>query len=129
VPDFERRTTIGLDADTVFERLSEPAQLPLWLVGVTLDEAIAVDGDPGRQDEGEARPTAAPARFVADRTARRVEWSSPSGDYSGELQVEPLLAGMSAITARLRTTGPVDPGAAESALEAALKRLQRVLTD
>jgi hypothetical protein len=128
MPDFERRVTIALDADTVFERLAEPAQLPLWLVGITRDEAIAVDGDPALQDEGEAKATAPEARFLADRKARRIEWSAPSGEYSGELEVEPMLAGMSAVVVRLHTRDAVDPASAAEALDSATKGIQRRLT-
>ena len=126
--EIERRVTVALDADTVFERLAEPAMLPAWLVGVTQDDAIAVDGDPALQDEGEAKPTAPPASFLADRPARRIEWASPSGDYAGSLEVQPMPAGMSAIAVRLRTREDVDKAAGERALDAALKTLQRRLS-
>jgi hypothetical protein len=125
--DFERRATIALDAETAFERLAEPAQLPLWLVGITLDDAVAVDGDPNLQDEGEAKPTAPAAPFVADRKARRVEWAAPSGAFSGVLEVQPMLAAMSAVVVRVHTRDAVDAKAAEAALDAAMKTLQRSL--
>jgi hypothetical protein len=128
MPDFERRITVALDADEAFDRLADPAQLPRWLVGVTLDEALAVDGDPALQDEGEAKATAPEARFLADRKARRIEWSAPSGDYSGELEFRPMLAGMSAIVVSLHTRDAVDPATAEQALEDGTKNLQRALS-
>jgi hypothetical protein len=129
MPVFERRATVALDAEAAFDRLADPAQLPIWLVGVQMVESIAVDGDPNRQDEGEAKPTAPAAQFLADRKARRIEWTAPSGEYSGQLEVQPMMAGMSAIVVRLHTRDPVDARAAEQALEAAMKGLQRRLAD
>ena len=128
MPDIERRVTVALDADAAFDRLAEPAQLPLWLVGIRFDDAIAVDGDPNQQDEGEAAPTAPAARFLADRRTRRIEWAAPSGEYSGTLEIQRMLPGMSAVTIRLTTRDDVDPSAADRALDAALKHLQRRLT-
>jgi hypothetical protein len=129
MPDFERRITVALSAETAFDRLAEPSQLPLWLVGIALEDAVAVDGDPALQDQGEAAPTAPAARFVADRKAHRVEWSAPSGDYVGELEVQAMLPGMSAVVVRLHVREAVDLAAAEAALDAAMKGLQRHLGD
>ena len=64
---------------------------------------------------------------MADREARRIEWASPSGDYAGELEVQRMLPGMSAIVVRLHPREAVDTRAAEEALDAALKSLQRFL--
>lgn len=130
MPDFERRTTLALDADAAFELLAEPAKLPLWLIGVSLEESVAVDGDPDHQDEGEGEAGAAApaASFVADRHSRRIEWAAPSGAYSATLEVQPMMAGMSAITVRLETGDPVDATAARAALDDMVKRLQRALT-
>jgi hypothetical protein len=128
MPDFERRVTVGLDADAAFDLLAEPARLPLWLVGVRLDDSIAVDGDPARQEVGDGAPQAPPARFVVDRHARRVEWAAPGDEYSATLEVKPMLAGMSAVTVRLHARDAVDVPRAEQALDAAVKALGRRLT-
>jgi hypothetical protein len=128
MPEFERRITVGLDADSAFDRLAEPAQLPNWLVGISLDESIAVDGDPNLQDQGEAAPVAPSAQFRPDRVARTIEWASPSGDYAGTLEVKPMLAGMCSVTVRLQTRDPVKAAAADDAFDGLVKKLQRRLT-
>jgi len=128
MPDFERRATVGVDADTAFDLLAEPAHLPDWVVGITLDDAIAVEGDPQLQDEAEARPEAPLAHFLADRPARRVEWGLPGGDYSGTAEVQPLMARLSTIIIRLHTREAADPAAVGRALDQSMKLLQRRLT-
>jgi hypothetical protein len=126
--DFERRATVGVDADAAFDFLADPGRLPTWVVGMTLDDAIAIEGDPKLQDEGEARPEAPEARFFPDRAARRVEWGLPGGEYAGEVQVQPMMAGMSTVTIRLHLPDNGDAAAIDKALDQTVKNLQRQLS-
>jgi hypothetical protein len=127
VPDLERRITVALNADTAFDNVAEPARLPDWVPWVTLEQAIAVDGNPELQDQGEALPTAPPAGFQVDRHARRVNWSSPSGEYAATLEIQPMMAGMSSLTIRVQAPETAASGELAQALDALVRTLQRRL--
>ncbi len=126
--DFERKVTVGVDAETAFNFLADPARLPLWVVGMRLEDAIAVDGDPSQQSEGEGAPTAPEATFLPDRKARVVSWSLPGRDYEGSAEVRPLLATMTTIVIRLHLPHGVDSRAVDAALDQTVKNLQRQIS-
>ena len=126
--DFERRATVGVGADAAFEFLAEPAHLPAYVVGITLVEASAIDGDPNAEPEAGAPEPAPQAHFLADRKARRVEWGLPGSDYSGSAEVTSLMASMSTVTIRLHTRDGADSAAVNKALDQTVKNLQRQIT-
>lgn len=128
MPDFERKVTVGVDAETAFNFLADPGRLPAWVVGLRLEDAIAVEGDPTQQAEGEGAPAAPEARFLPDRGARTVSWSLPGRDYAGSAEVKPLLATMTTIIVRLHLPEGVDARAVDAALDQTVKNLQRQIT-
>lgn len=128
MPDFEKRVTVAVDAETAFNFLADPGRLPVWVVGMRLEDAVAVEGDPALQDEGEAHTDAPEARFLPNRAARTVEWGIPGGEYSGSATVGTLMASMSTVTVRLHLPDGADQKAVEAALDQSVKNLQRQIT-
>lgn len=128
MPDFERKVTVGVDAETAFNFLADPGRLPAWVVGMRLEDAIAVDGDPSQQAEGDGAPTAPEATFLPDRHTRTVSWSLPGREYAGSAEVKPLLATMTTIVIRLHLPDGADQKAVDQALDQTAKNLQRQVT-
>lgn len=128
MPDFERRITVAVSADTAFELLADASRLPEYVAGLRLEDAVAVDGDPTADVSDEAGPPFPEARFHPDRPRRRVEWELPGSSYRGSAEVAQLLPAVSTVTIRLHTEHPADAAAVERALEETGRNLQRLLT-
>ncbi len=128
MPDFEKRVTVAVDAETAFNFISDPGRLPVWVVGMRLEDAIAIEGDPALQEAPEAAALAPEARFFPDRGTRTVEWGLPGGEYSGSATVGSLMPSMSTVTVRLHLPEGVDQKAVETALDLSVKNLQRQIT-
>jgi hypothetical protein len=125
--EFERSTTVGVDADKAFAFLSDPVRLPEYVGTMTLIESTAIDGAPGAEVEP-ADPVEQGARFFADRNTRRLEWGRPDGDYEGSIVVAPGTRSTSQVTIRLRTRADADAAAIERMLEDTLRLLRRHLS-
>ena len=126
--DFERRTTVWVGPDEAFEFFANPANLPLYVPTVQLEEAIAVDGDPDAEPDAEAGSTGELARFLPDRKARRVEWGVPGGDYGGSIEVAQGTASSSDVTIRIHTRDDVDGEQVKQMIEQVVRTLGRRLS-
>ena len=71
--DFERKTTVWVGVEDAFDFFADPANMPLYVPTVTLEEAIAVDGDPESEPDAEAGAVGPQATFVPDRNEHRVQ--------------------------------------------------------
>lgn len=86
--EHEHTQHVAAAPDQVFGALADVANLPRYVPQVTSAEPL--DGDKvrvraryeGHTQEGEAW-------FRSDKSARRIEWGSPGGDYHGWIQVDP----------------------------------------
>lgn len=129
--DFERTTAVGVPADAALDFFAEPANLPLYVTTVTLEEATAIDGDPDAEPEDGAPPVPAEAanapRFLVDRRERRVEWGS-GASYSGSITVKPSTPSMSDVTIRLHTRDDADPDKVRTVIEQTVRNIQRRLS-
>jgi hypothetical protein len=126
--EFERRTTVWVGPDEAFEFFADPANLPLYVPTVQLEEAIAVDGDPSAEPDREAGAAAGEARFVPDRAARRVEWGIPGEAYGGSIEIAPGTASSSDVTIRLHTRDDVDEEQVRQMIEQVVRTIGRHLS-
>jgi hypothetical protein len=126
--DFERSTTVGVGADAAFAYLADPVRLTAYLPIVTLVDSTAVEGEGEDEAEVRARDGAAEAGFLADATARRIEWGRPGETYGGSMDVLPGTTSTSQVTIRLRTRDDVDPAAIEGVLDQVVRNLRRLLS-
>ena len=84
---YERTVTVGVDADSAFRFLSDPANLPRYVATMVQAEPagsgrmhVAADVE-GRHEESDAR-------FHTDAASRRMEWSGrEERGYRGWLEV------------------------------------------
>ena len=125
--DFERKTTVWVGVEDAFEFFADPANLPLYVPTVTLEEAIAVDGDPEAEPDAEAGSTGPQATFVPDRAEHRITWSLPGDDYAGSIEIRQGTPSSSDLTIRLHTRDDVDRATVEAFVEEAARNLRRVL--
>ncbi len=128
--DFERSTTVGVGADSAFAFFADPQHLPEYVTTMRLEETTVVDGDleAGAEAETHARNHAGEARFFADRTARRVEWGLPGGDYAGSITVAAGTASTSAVTIRLHIGDDAATAEVDKALDQAVRNIGRLLS-
>ncbi len=126
--DFERRTTVWVGPDEAFEFFADPANLPLYVPTVRLEEAIAVDGDPDAEPDPEVGSTGDQARFVPDRRERRIEWGLPGDDYGGSIEVVKGTASSSDVTIRLHTRDDVDAEQVKQMIEQVVRTVGRHLS-
>ncbi|HEY3334045.1 MAG TPA: hypothetical protein VGK16_02320 [Candidatus Limnocylindrales bacterium] len=126
--DFERKTTVWVGVEDAFDFFADPANLPLYVPNVTLEEAIAVDGDPEAAPDDEAGSTGPQAVFVPDRNEHRIAWSMPGDDYGGSIEVRPGTAGSSDLTIRLHTRDDVDGERVRQMIEQVVRTLGRHLS-
>lgn len=126
--DFERRTTVWVGPDEAFEFFADPANLPLYVPTVKLEEAIAVDGDPSAEPDAEAGTSGELARFLPDRKARRVEWGLPGDAYGGSIEISPGTASSSDVTIRLHTRDDVDGDQVRQMIEQVVRTVGRHLS-
>lgn len=128
--DFERSTTVGVGADRAFAFFADPQRLPDYVTTMRLEDTTVVDGDPAARSEAEThgRHHASEARFFADRTARRVEWGLPGGDYAGSITVSAGTASTSGVTIRLHIRDDAGTAEVEKALDQAVRNIQRLLS-
>jgi|tagenome__1003787_1003787.scaffolds.fasta_scaffold20813296_1 hypothetical protein len=126
--DFERRTTVWVGVEEAFDFFADPANLPLYVPTVTLEEAIAVDGDPAAEPDAEAGTAGPEATFLPDRHAHRVTWSLPGGGYEGSIEVKQGTASSSDVTIRLHTGDDVDDEQVKAMIEQVVRTLGRRLS-
>ncbi len=126
--DFERRTTVWVGPDEAFEFFADPANLPLYVPNVKLEEAIAVDGDPDAAPDAEAGSTGPQARFLPDRGNHRVEWGLPGDTYGGSIEIRQGTPSSSDLTIRLHTGDDVDADQVRQMLEQVARTLGRLLS-
>ncbi|MHB8891817.1 MAG: SRPBCC family protein [Candidatus Limnocylindrales bacterium] len=128
--DFERSTTVGVGADTAFAFFADPGRLPEYVTTMRLEETTAVDGDPDAQPEADAkglRPVSE-ARFLANRAARRVEWSLPGSDYAGSITVTAGTKSTSGVTIRLHIRDDAGTAEMDTVLDQTVRNIQRLLS-
>jgi hypothetical protein len=126
--DFERRTTVWVGPDEAFEFFADPANLPLYVPTVRLEEAIAVDGDPAAEPDAEAGSAGELAHFLPDRKARRVEWGLPGDAYGGSIEVAQGTPSSSDVTIRIRTRDDVDEAEVKQMIEQVVRTIGRHLS-
>ena len=126
--DFERRTTVGVGADAAFTFLADPSHASDYVSPMTLDDSIAVDGDPDAPDEPDAGERFSEARFLADVGSRTVEWGMPGEDYEGSFTVTPGTASTCQVTIRLHVRDDADAAAVERVLAESVRSIGRLLS-
>jgi hypothetical protein len=126
--DFERRTTVWVGVEEAFDFFADPANLPLYVPTVRLEEAVAVDGDPEAAPDPELGSAGAQARFVPDRKAHRIEWGIAGEDYGGSIEVVPGTASSSDVTIRLHTRDDVDEAEVRQMIEQVVRTIGRHLS-
>ena len=126
--DFERRTTVWVGVEEAFDFFADPANLPLYVPTVRLEEAVAVDGDPDADEDAEAGAASPLATFLPDRAAHRVSWGLAGADYGGSIEVAKGTASSSDVTIRLHTSDDVDGEQVRQMLEQVARTLGRHLS-
>jgi hypothetical protein len=126
--DFERRTTVWVTPEVAFDFFADPANLPLYVPTVTLEEAIAVDGDPGAEPDAEAGSAGPQARFLPDRKAQRIEWGLADDGYGGSIEIRQGTPSSSDVTIRLHTRDDVDRAQVEQMIEQVVRTVGRHLS-
>ena len=126
--DFERRTTVWVSPDQAFEFFADPANLPLYVPTVKLEEAIAVDGDPEAEPDTEAGSAGPQARFLPDRKARRIDWGLAADGYGGSIEIKQGTPSSSDLTIRLHTREDVDRAQVEQMIEQVVRTVGRHLS-
>jgi hypothetical protein len=126
--DFERRTTVWVGVEEAFAFFADPANLPLYVPTVRLEEAVAVDGDPEASPDPELGSADPQARFVPDRKAHRIEWGIEGEDYGGSIEVAPGTASSSDLVIRLHTRDDVDEAEVRQMSEQVVRSLGRHLS-
>jgi hypothetical protein len=126
--DYERSTMVNNVApDAAFDYLSNPANMPSYIVGMTRavpsGDGLNVSADvAGRgTEQGEAA-------FRADAGSRKLEWSRAGHDYRGELQVADA-GGGSKITIKVHTHDDSDAEQTELSLQQTLANIQMALSE
>jgi len=128
VADYERTTTVGVGADAAFAFLSDPSRASEYVSPMTLDDSIAVDGDPAAVDDAEVGERFAEARFLADAATRTIEWGMPGDEYQGSFTVIPGTASTCQVKIRLHVRDEADATAVEKVLRDSVRSLQRLLS-
>jgi hypothetical protein len=123
--DFERRTAVWVTVEEAFAFFAEPANLPLYVPAMTLDESIAVEGDPGADPDADAGPARAEARFVPDRANHRIEWGTPSGDYRGSIELSQGSPNSTDVRIRLTVRDDADAAKVQQLLDQAASNIVR----
>ncbi|HET7828567.1 MAG TPA: hypothetical protein VFL03_03325 [Candidatus Limnocylindrales bacterium] len=126
--DFERRTTVWVGVEEAFDFFADPANLPLYVPTVRLEEAVAVDGDPDAEPDPELGKAGPEARFVPDRKNHRVEWGIAGEDYGGSIEIAPGTASSSDVVIRLRTRDDVDEAEVRQMIEQVVRTVGRHLS-
>ena len=126
--DFERKTTVWVGVEEAFEFFADPANMPLYVPTVKLEEAIAVDGDPEAEPDAEAGATGPQATFLPDRHAHRIEWGLPGDEYRGSIDVKQGTPSSSDLTIRLHTRDDVDQDQVKGMIEQVVRTLGRQLS-
>lgn len=126
--EFERRTTVWVGVEEAFDFFADPANLPLYVPTVRLEEAVAVDGDPEAEPDPELGATEPQAHFLPDRKAHRVEWGLPGGAYGGSIEVKQGTPSSSDVTIRLHTRDDVDGEQVKQMIEQVVRTLGRHLS-
>jgi hypothetical protein len=126
--DFERSTTVGVDADRAFAFLADPLRVPDYVPMVTLVDSTAVDGELDAEADLHERGGASGARFFADRDSRRVEWGRSGTEYVGSIEVAEGTRSTSQVTIRLHTRADADAAEINRVLDEVLRNLRRLLS-
>jgi hypothetical protein len=126
--DFERRTVVFVTVEQAFEFFADPANLPLYVPAMTLDESIAVEGDPGAEPDAEAGPARTQPRFVPDRANHRIEWGEAGEAYGGSIELRQGSPNSTDVQIRLRTRDDADEAKVRELLDQAARSILRRLT-
>ena len=126
--DFERRTTVWVGVEEAFDFFADPANLPLYVPTVRLEEAVAVDGDPGATPDPELGSAGPEARFVPDRKSHRIEWGIAGESYGGSIEIMPGTASSSDLVIRLHTRDDVDEAEVRQMIEQVVRTVGRHLS-
>jgi hypothetical protein len=126
--DFERKTTVWVGVEEAFDFFADPANLPLYVPTVTLEEAVAVDGDPEAEPDPELGTGEPQAHFLPDRAAHRVEWGLPGGEYGGSIEIKQGTPSSSDVTIRLHTRDDVDEAQVRQMVEQVVRTIGRHLS-
>jgi hypothetical protein len=126
--DFERRTTVWVGVEDAFDFFADPANLPLYVPMVRLEEALAVEGDPEAEPDPELGTPGPQARFVPDRGTHRIEWGLSTDDYRGSIEIAPGTASSSDVTIRLHTRDDVDEEQVRQMIEQKVRTVGRHLS-
>lgn len=88
MPDYEQSISLHADADTVLRFISDVSNLPKY---VPTTKAAQPQGEGRVRVQGEANHHAydSDGYLRCDEQARRLEWGSDEGHYSGWMQVVP----------------------------------------
>lgn len=126
----EADTTVDVDADRLFEYLSQVSNLPEYFPAMKSAESVgggdevhttAVDDD-GNHHEGTAW-------FRVDKSNRSIEWGSESdANYHGELSVSAAGDTTSVVSISLSTERS-DAGDLEDSLNEVLERIKSLVED
>ncbi len=128
MPDFERSQQLPVDADTAFEYVADPRNLPEFVAmmsdarpagGASLHVSAEVNG---RHEEGEVP-------FRADPGGRRLEWGEGGSDYHGSLEIRPLTSRTSAARLALHTPDDTERRDVERAIDQTMDNLRDVFVD
>jgi uncharacterized membrane protein len=131
---FERSTTIGVGADTAYAFFADADRLPAYVPTLTHVETTVVDGADSTAPTDAGGPAAigghpvAEARFLADRVARRIEWSLPGTEYAGSIEVAKGTTRTSQVTIRLTMRDDVDAAGVERMLDEAIRNIRRAVS-
>ena len=126
--DFERKTTVWVGVEDAFDFFADPANMPLYVPTVTLEEAIAVDGDPESEPDTEAGAGGPQATFVPDRNEHRVTWSLPGVKYQRLDRGQARDGEHSDLLIRVHTADDVDAEQVRQMIEQVVRTLGRHLS-
>lgn len=126
--DFERRTVAFVPVEQAFAFFADPANLPLYVPAMTLDESIAVEGDPAAADDAEAGPARPEPRFVPDRANHRIEWGEPGAAYGGAIELTQGSPNSTDVRIRLHTRDDIDEAKVRELLDQAARSIGRRLS-
>ncbi len=126
--EFERTATLGVPAETAFVFFADPQRITDWVPTASHVETIVVDGEDAAAPDSDGNRDRDEARFLVDRSARRVEWGRPGTGYAGSIAVAEGTASTCQVTVRLHTRDDVDVAGVERMLDEALRNIRRVVT-
>jgi hypothetical protein len=126
--DLEQSVTVMAGADAAFDVLSDPKRLPDYVATMQLEDSISVEGELDLDADLTERDGAAEAHFFADKATRRLEWSSPAGDYGVSIAVSEGTSRTSGVTIQLHTPNDADPQEVQRMFDRTVLDIRRLLS-